>query len=109
MLLSSHNVLRRNIILALAHIYPKSISGVQLAKLIGYSGQSKTLYRGVLKHLSEDQLILVDQLTPRMYAIRINHEHPLMKSLIELCKKYGQDLRKIYLDALGAEFNEKHN
>ena len=99
-LLSSLNDVRRAILLALAHIYPKSVSGVQLSRLIGYSGKSRSLYRGVLVHLQEHNMIQIDQLTPKLYAIRINNEHPLLSILVQMCKEYGEESRKIYLKSL---------
>ncbi|TFG09961.1 hypothetical protein EU538_03405 [Candidatus Thorarchaeota archaeon] len=99
-LMSSLNDTRRAIVMALAHIYPKSVSGVQLSRLIGYSGKSRSLYRGVLSHLSEDKLILIDELTPKLYAIRINHEHPLLEFLVEICKEHGAEARELYEQAL---------
>lgn len=98
--ISSFNDLKRKIILALAHIYPRSLSGVQLSKIIGYSGKAKTLYRGILDRLAEEELILLDRLTPKMHAIRINHEHTLMKLLIDICNQYGDQLREIFLRGL---------
>ncbi len=102
-LMSSLNDTRRAILLALAHIYPKSVSGVQLSRLIGYSGKSRSLYRGVLAHLQENTMILIDQLTPKLYAIRINNEHPLLDILIEMCKEFGEESKKIYLKSLEDE------
>ncbi|MGQ4871215.1 MAG: hypothetical protein ACP6IT_05205 [Candidatus Thorarchaeota archaeon] len=99
-LMSSLNDTRRAIIMALAHVYPKSVSGVQLSRLIGYSGKSRSLYRGVLSQLQEDNMILIDQLTPKLYAIRINNEHPLLRVLVEMCKEFGHDARKVYTRAL---------
>ena len=99
-LISSLNDTRRAILLALAHIYPKSVSGVQLSRLIGYSGKSRSLYRGVLAHLQENNMIQIDQLTPKLYAIRINNEHPLLDILIEMCKDFGEVSKKIYLKSL---------
>jgi len=102
-LMSSLNDTRRAILLALAHIYPRSVSGVQLSRLIGYSGKSRSLYRGVISHLKENELIQIDQLTPKLYAIRINNEHPLLSVLVSLCRVHGESARKIYLDALEEE------
>jgi hypothetical protein len=102
-LMSSLNDTRRAILLALAHIYPRSVSGVQLSRLIGYSGKSRSLYRGVMSHLMENEMIQIDQLTPKLYAIRINNEHPLLSVLVDLCKSYGKDSRKVYLEALEEE------
>ncbi|MFQ6123492.1 MAG: hypothetical protein ACE5R6_02665 [Candidatus Heimdallarchaeota archaeon] len=96
MLLSSLSELKRRILLALAHLAPKAVSGVQLTKLINYSGKSRTLYRGVLDELVADSLILADKLTPRLYSVRINHEHPLIQTLIQLVKKHGCELRALY-------------
>ena len=102
-LMSSLNETRRAILLALAHIYPKSVSGVQLSRLIGYSGKSRSLYRGVLNHLKDNEMILIDQLTPKLHAIRINHEHPLLDVLVDLCRKYGEESKNIYIKALEEE------
>ncbi|NHJ14308.1 MAG: hypothetical protein EAX95_11565 [Candidatus Thorarchaeota archaeon] len=102
-LMSSFNETRRAILLALAHVYPRSVSGVQLSRLIGYSGKSRSLYRGVLSHLQEDKLILIDELTPKLYAIRINSEHPLLEVLVSMCRKFGEETRKIYMKALEEE------
>ncbi len=102
-LMSSLNDTRRSILLALAHIYPRSVSGVQLSRLIGYSGKSRSLYRGVISHLKENEMIQIDQLTPKLYAIRINNEHPLLSVLVDLCKVHGQQSRRVYLKALEEE------
>ncbi|MHA1958989.1 MAG: hypothetical protein ACW99U_02080 [Candidatus Thorarchaeota archaeon] len=102
-LLSSLNDTRRSILQALAHVYPRSVSGVQLSRMIGYSGKSRSLYRGVLTHMQESNMISVDQLTPRLYAIRINNEHPLLALLVEVSRKYGETSRRIYLRSLEEE------
>ena len=99
-LISTLNDTRRSILNALAHIYPRSVSGVQLSRLIGYSGKSRSLYRGVLSHLQENSMILIDQLTPKLYAIRINPEHPLLTVLVDMCRKFGEPTRKIYEQTL---------
>ncbi len=102
-LMASLNDTRRAILLALAHIYPRSVSGVQLSRLIGYSGKSRSLYRGVISHLQENEMIQIDQLTPKLYAIRINNEHPLLSVLVELCRTYGKQSQKVYAKALEEE------
>jgi hypothetical protein len=102
-LLSSLNDTRRSILTALAHIYPRSVSGVQLSRLIGYSGKSRSLYRGVIAHLTENEMIQIDQLTPKLYAIRINNEHPLLSVLVNLCRAHGEQARRLYLKALEEE------
>jgi hypothetical protein len=102
-LMASLNDTRRAILLSLAHIYPRSVSGVQLSRLIGYSGKSRSLYRGVISHLKENEMIQIDQLTPKLYAIRINNEHPLLSVLVELCRAHGGQAQKMYLKALEEE------
>jgi len=102
-LMSSLNDTRRSILTALAHIYPRSVSGVQLSRLIGYSGKSRSLYRGVIAHLTENEMIQIDQLTPKLYAIRINNEHPLLSVLVDLCRTHGENARNMYLKALEEE------
>ncbi len=89
MLLSSMSEIKRRIMLALAHQAPKAVSGVQLTKMISYSGKSRTLYRGVLDELTADHLILADKLTPRLYSVRINHENPLLQMLVSMAKEHG--------------------
>ena len=79
------------------------MSGVQLSRLIGYSGKSRSLYRGVLAQLKEEGLILIDQLTPKLFAIRINSEHPLLSLLVNLSKKFGKATANEYLWAMENE------
>lgn len=93
---SSYTELKRKIVLCLAHIYPRAVSGAQLSILIGYSGSARTLYRGVLDRLKEDKVILLDKLTPKLYSIRINHNQHLMKLLIELAQQNGSHLKDEY-------------
>ncbi|MFX1296676.1 MAG: hypothetical protein ACFFD2_17695 [Promethearchaeota archaeon] len=94
---SSYTELKRKIILCLAHIYPQAVSGTQLSRMIGYSGKARTLYRGILDRLNEDNVILLDKLTSKLYSIRINHNHYLMKLLINLSQTFGMELKKKYI------------
>ena len=92
MLLAGQSQIKRRVLITLAHIYPHAISGVQLTKLIGLSVQAGSLYRGVLKDLEKEKMVLLDHLTPRLYSIRINHEHTLLKEFVALCQSHGQPL-----------------
>jgi len=104
---SSYTELKRKILVCLAHIYPQAVSGSQLSALIGYSGQARTLYRGVLDRLKDDTVILLDKLTSKLYSIRINHDHPLMRLLIEISQENGLELKTKYLTLLqSGEMNE---
>jgi hypothetical protein len=71
--------------------------------LIGYSGKSRSLYRGVIADLTESEMIQIDQLTPKLFAIRINNEHPLLSVLVDLCRTYGEQARNMYIKALEEE------
>jgi hypothetical protein len=48
-------------------------------------------------------MILIDQLTPKLYSIRINNEHPLLTVLVGICREHGREAREIYLRALEEE------
>ncbi|MFX1519912.1 MAG: hypothetical protein ACFFCD_08320 [Promethearchaeota archaeon] len=102
---ASLNEVNRKILLTLAHVYPRAVSGVQLTRLIGYSGKAKSLYRGALQRLTEDKLILRDKLTSKLHSLRINHLHPLAKTLIALATQHGQQLREMYENALRTDEN----
>ena len=97
---ASLNEVHRKILLCLAHIYPRAVSGVQLTRLIGYSGKAKSLYRGVLQRLTEEELILSDKLTSKLHSLRINHLHPLAKTLIAIAEQHGKEIREMYENAL---------
>ncbi len=104
---ASYTELKRKILLCLAHIYPRAVSGAQLSTMIGYSGQARTLYRGVLDRLQADNVILLDKLTPKLYSIRINHNHHLMKILVKISETHGTQMKKNYaLTLMKGEINE---
>jgi len=96
--LHSYSTAKRKVLLTLAHIYPKSASGTQLAKMTGYSTKANVLYRGPIEELENDDLIIVDRLTPKLYSIRINHEQHLMKLFLALCQEAGEEIREQLLD-----------
>jgi hypothetical protein len=100
MSLLSLSEIQRRILISLAHIYPRAASGIQLITLIGYSGKAKSLYRGPLERLEQEELILVDRLTPRLHSIRVNHLHPLVAYLLELIEAHGTETMELYTKAL---------
>lgn len=100
MSLLSLSEIQRRILVSLAHIYPRAASGTQLITLIGYSGKAKSLYRGPLERLEQEELILVDRLTPRLHSIRVNHLHPLIAYLLELIEAHGKETMTLYTKAL---------
>lgn len=83
---------QRLAILYLASTSPKPASGVEIARAVGKSVVSKSIYRDI-ENLEEKGFVVRDQLHPRMFTIRINQDHRLMKRLLELTSYYGGDLR----------------
>ena len=92
-------------ILVLAHQYPKAVTATQLSMLLGYSLKARTIYRGILDDLQERDLIFLDKLTPGeleelIRFARLNHENPLLKSMIDLAQKYGEKYLEVIEDVL---------
>lgn len=87
-------------ILVLAHQYPKAVTATQLSMLLGYSLKARTIYRGILDDLQERDLIFLDKLTPKVASIRLNHENPLLKSMIDLAQKYGAKYLEVIEDVM---------
>lgn len=102
LLFNSASDLERDILICLAHVYPKSISATQLATMIDVSIKARTLSRGVLKRLHDTGYILLDKLTPKLYSIRINHEDGLMSLLLDICRA-GDELRNAYMEKITNE------
>ena len=90
LLLSTLGANKIRAMLVLAHIYPKAITATQLSLLLGYSMKARTIYRGILEDLQNRELIYLDKLTPKVASIRLNHDNPLLKRLIDLSKLHGE-------------------
>lgn len=101
LVISSLEPLKSNIVLTLAHIAPARISGAELTVMLGYSKKARTLYRGVLDELKTKEFIIMEK-QQKQYSIGINHNHPIMKELIELCGTFGEDYRSTLYDVLEA-------
>ena len=91
MVLSSLEPLKLKILQALAHLNPQRVSASELTLLLGYSKKARTIYRGVLEELENDQFIIVDRLTPKHFSIQISPKHPLMAILIEVAVNQGEE------------------
>ncbi|MHA1168903.1 MAG: hypothetical protein ACTSP4_09520 [Candidatus Hodarchaeales archaeon] len=101
MFLSSIEIIKVKILLVLAHIYPKPVTGSLLARMIGYSNQANSIYRGVLPFLEREKLIVIEKPSKKYYLIRINHDHPLMFQLIQLAARHGEKLSLRLFKSLG--------
>ena len=95
LLLSTLGANKIRSILVLAHLYPRAITATQLLVLLGYSMKARTIYRGILEDLQNRDLIYLDKLTPKVASIRLNHDNPLLKRLIDISEKYGENYQNV--------------
>ncbi|NHI91574.1 MAG: hypothetical protein EAX96_03655 [Candidatus Lokiarchaeota archaeon] len=80
---------RRLAILKLAHLYPNSLTTVELRMIMEYSDRTSLSYvRNELKDLENDKIITIKRYPDKKlpFQIRINHKHRLMKVLISLTR-----------------------
>ena len=88
---------RRLAILKLAHLYPNSLTTVELRKIMEYSDRTSLSYvRNELKDLEEDKIIAIKRYPDKKlpFQIRINHKHRLMKVLISLTR-FGLEYKEM--------------
>ena len=93
--------LETNILLILSHLSPKRLTATQLTQLLGYSKNSRVIYRGVLDKLALDEFITLEKVTTKKFSIQLNISHPLMNMLTELSFDYGDDYSNNLQDILG--------
>ena len=87
-------------ILRLAHLFPETLTTVELREIMEYSEKTSLSYvRNELKDLENAHLIVVKKYADKKlpYQIQINHKHPLMRILISL-SNYGKEYKKIVQD-----------
>ena len=88
---------RRLAILKLAHLYPNSLTTVELRKIMEYSDRTSLSYvRNELKDLENDKIITIKRYPDKKlpFQIRINHNHRLMKVLISLTR-FGLEYKEM--------------
>ena len=85
---------QRLILMRLISIYPKGSSGIDLARNIGISEKSKSIYRD-LKLLSNQHLVSTDEIHSRLKLIYANPQNRFVNRLIELVQIHGQNLGEI--------------
>ena len=88
---------RRLAILKLAHLYPNSLTTVELRKIMEYSDRTSLSYvRNELKDLETDKIIAIKRYPDKKlpFQIRINHNHRLMKVLISLTR-FGLEYKEM--------------
>ena len=98
LLLQTYDDIKRSIIMVLAHIYPKEISGSQIANLAGYSRKSKYIFKsGALEILEKEKILVVSRPTKRLMMIKLNPEHNLLMKFSQICQDNGRILKETFL------------
>lgn len=85
---------QRLILMQLIAIYPEGSSGIDLARSLGISVQSKSIYRD-LNALEKQGLIHLREIHSRLKLAIANSENRLVNRLIELVELHGQELHKL--------------
>ncbi len=88
---------QRLILMQLITIFPKGSSGIDLARALGISVQSKSIYRD-LKSLEKQGLVRIDEIHSRLKLTYANNDNQLVNRLIELVQIHGEALRKLLQD-----------
>ena len=85
---------KRLILMKLISIYPQGSSGVDLARALGISEKSKSIYKD-LAALEEEGLISLDEIHARLKLAYANPNHRLVNRLVELVHLHGTDLHEL--------------
>ncbi len=85
---------QRLILMQLATLYPKGSSGIELARSLGISEKSKSIYRD-LKYLRTQNLVSTEDIHPRLKLVYANAENRFMNRLVELVTIHGSELNEI--------------
>ncbi|MFX0126235.1 MAG: hypothetical protein ACFFAE_21625 [Candidatus Hodarchaeota archaeon] len=88
---------QRLIFMQLISIYPQGSSGIDLARALGISVQSKSIYRD-LKTLEKQGLVRIDEVHSRLKLAFANFNNQLVNRLIELVQIHGESLREMLQD-----------
>ncbi|MFX1514199.1 MAG: hypothetical protein ACFFCQ_16600 [Promethearchaeota archaeon] len=108
MLLASYDTLKRQVLITLAHIYPRKVSGAQLALLCNYSKKANMLYRGrPLEALEKDSLIIIERVNPKLFKIQLNVDNPIVGLFVQLCQNFGLAFRDVLLANLDRKGKDK--
>lgn len=88
---------QRLILMQLISIYPQGSSGIDLARALGISVQSKSIYRD-LKALENQHLVRIDEIHSRLKLAYANYDNQLVNRLIELVQIHGRTMQKLLQD-----------
>jgi len=87
-------------LLRLAHLFPDTLTTVELREIMEYSDRTSLSYvRNELKDLESANLIIVKKYADKKlpYQIQINHKHSLMRVLISICN-FGKEYKQLVKD-----------
>lgn len=85
---------QRLILMQLITIFPQGSTGIDLARALGISVQSKSIYRD-LKSLEKQGLVRIDQIHSRLKLAYANHDNQLVNRIVELVQIHGESLREL--------------
>lgn len=85
---------RRLVLMQLITIYPQGSSGIDLARSLGISEKSKSIYKD-LNALEKQDLIHLDEVHSRLKMAYANPKNRLVNRLIELVQIHGDTLREL--------------
>ncbi|MFX0015431.1 MAG: hypothetical protein ACFFB2_12640 [Promethearchaeota archaeon] len=85
---------QRLILMQLISLYPQGSSGIDLARALGISVQSKSIYRD-LKALEKHRLVRIDEVHSRLKFAYANYDNLMINRLIELVKLHGESLQAL--------------
>ncbi|UCG01048.1 MAG: hypothetical protein JSW11_15700 [Candidatus Heimdallarchaeota archaeon] len=88
---------QRLIFMQLISMYPQGSSGIDLARALGISVQSKSIYRD-LKILEKQGLVRIDEVHSRLKMAYANFDNQLVNRLVELVQIHGESLRELLKD-----------
>jgi hypothetical protein len=85
---------QRLILMYLITIYPQGSSGTELARTLGISVQSKSIYRD-LKLLEQQDFIFLKEVHSQLKLAHANNKNRMISRLIELVQIHGQHQKEI--------------
>lgn len=88
---------QRLILMQLIALYPDGSSGIELARSLGISVQSKSIYKD-LNTLEKQRLVSMKVVHSRLKLAFANTENRIVLRLVELVKLHGAELKGILTD-----------
>ncbi|MBD3229225.1 MAG: hypothetical protein GF329_13665 [Candidatus Lokiarchaeota archaeon] len=114
--LNQFNRKKRIALIKLAHLFPESLTTVDLRRIMEYSPNTSLSYiRNEITELEEANLIIINRHITKEkgkkvhrklpFMISINHKHTKMRLLISLCS-YGKEYKELTKSQMGDKVSE---